>query len=176
MSGKMLLRKTCSIYASDLHFATMIFPFVSKEVKRNTTIRTILEKDEQENIEKIIKNIGLNSDVKEKIKNIDWKESNINKIRKSFRLLEGDIKNENDVDIIVVGSNVFIQKINKAIDLWTKNNIEKLENSKIKLNIINCFSFEENNEIDRILDVHDYILKTAGIEELINREDLLKAN
>ena len=54
MKEKMLLKKICSVYANDLHFATMVFPFIHKEVESNTTIRTILEKDEEENIEKIL--------------------------------------------------------------------------------------------------------------------------
>ena len=68
MKEKMLLKKICSTYASDLHFATMIFPFINRELEMGATIRTVLEKDEQENIEKILKNIGLNSEIKEEIK------------------------------------------------------------------------------------------------------------
>ena len=175
MRKNMVLSKTCSIYASDIHFATLIFPFINKEVEKNTTIRTILEKDVEENIEKIIKNIGLNSDVKEKIKEIDWKGSNINKIRQNFKSLEEDIKNNSNIDIIILGSNVFIHKINKAIDLWTKNNIEKLEKSKSKVNVINCFSLEENKRIEDIMNNHEYVLKTIGLEEIVE-EELLKAN
>ena len=175
MKEKILLKKICSIYANDLHFATMIFPFIHKEIEENTIIRTILEKDEQENIEKILKNIGLNSEIKEEIKKIDWKNTNINKIRKNFKLLEEDIKSKKRIDIIVSGRNIFIEKVNKAIDLWIKNNIENLEKSSIELKIINCFYFEENKKSDNIIDEHDYILRTSGLEEILGRE-LLKAN
>ena len=176
MTKNMLLSKICSIYASDLHFATVMFPFVNKEIENNTTIRTILEKDEQENIEKIIENIGLNSEKKEKIKKVDWNSSDIRKIRKTFKLLEEDIKEKNNVDVIVLGTNTFIEKVNKAIDLFVKNNLEELEKSKIKLNIINCFSFRENKQDVNIINSHEYILKTSGLEEIINEEKLLKAN
>ena len=175
MKEKMLLKKICSVYANDLHFATMIFPFIHKEVESNTTIRTILENNEEENIEKILKNIGLNSEVKEEIKKIDWKNTNISKIRKNFKLLEEDIRNKKRIDIIVSGRNIFIQKVNKAIDLWIKNNIENLDESGIELKIINCFFFEENKNSDNIIDEHDYILRTSGLEEILGRE-LLKAN
>ena len=176
MTEKMLLRKTCNIYANDLHFAAVMFPFISKEIKSNKVVRTILEKNEQENIEKIIKNVGLNSEIKEKIKKIDWKNCNIKKIRENFKLLDMDIKNNLDTDIIVLGSNIFIQKVNKAMDLWVKNNITKLEKSKSQLNIINCFSFDENKEINPIINSHEYILKTSGLEEIEIKEELLKAN
>ena len=175
MKESMLLKKICSIYANDLHFATMIFPFIHKEIEENTTIRTILEKNEEENIDKILKNVGLNSEKKEEIKKIDWRNTNINKIRKNFKLLEEDIINKKRIDIIVSGRNIFIEKVNQAIDLWIKNNIEKLEKTNIELKIINCFYFEENKNSDNIIDQHDYILRTSGLEEILGRE-LLKAN
>jgi len=176
MKKNMLLRKICSIYANDLHFATMIFPFIHKELEHNTIIRTILEKDEQENIEKILENVGLNSEIKETIRKVDWKETNIKKIRNNFKLLEEDIKNKKRIDIIVSGTNIFIEKVNQAIDLWVKNNIETLEKSEIELSIINCFSFEKNKNSENIMDSHEYILKTKGLEEILGEEELLKAN
>lgn len=176
MKKNMLLSKICSIYANDLHFATMIFPFIHKEVEEGTIIKTILEKDEEENIEKILENIGLNSQIKEEIRKIDWKHTNINKIRKNFNILEEEIKNKNKIDIIISGKNTFIQKVNQAIDLWVKNNIESLEKSGAQLNILNCFSFEENKNSDKIIDSHEYILRTSGLEEVLGKEELLKAN
>ena len=176
MKENMLLRKICSVYANDIHFATLIFPFIHRELEKNATIRTILEKNEQENIEKVLENVGLNSDVKEEIRKIDWKGTNINKIRENFKQLEKNVKDNKKIDIVVSGRNIFIQKVNKAIDLWAKNNIELLENKDTELNIINCFSFEENKKIDNIVDTHEYILKTSGLEEIMEREELLKAN
>ena len=175
MKDKMLLKKICSIYASDLHFATMIFPFINKELVIGATIRTILEKDEQENIEKILKNIGLNSEIKEQIKDIDWKHTNINKIRKNFNLLEEDIENKKKIDLIICGRNIFIDKVNQAIDLWVKNNIDKLEKQEAQISVINCFSFEENRNSENISNSYEYILRTTGIEEIL-KEELLKAN
>ena len=148
MREKILLRKTCSVYANDLHFATVIFPFIAKEMEEGATIKTIFEKNEKENIEKVIKNVGLNSEIKEKSR----------------------------IDLIVLGRNSFIQKVNKLIDLWIKNNIEKLEKEKISINVVNCFAFAENKRFDNILDNHDYLLKTEGIEEIIREEEFLKAN
>lgn len=176
MKSKMLLRKTCSIYASDLHFATIMFPFVRKEIENNTTIKTILERNEEKNIEKIIKNIGLNSEIKEKIKQIDWKETDITKIRRNFTQLENEVKEKQNIDIIILGKNTFIQKVNKAVDLWIKNNIDSIEKSNVEINVINCFSLEEKQQIDTIIDEHDYIIKTVGLEEIEKQEELQKAN
>ena len=173
MKERLLLRKTCSIHASDLHFATVIFPYISKEIENGSIVKTIFERNEKQNIEKIIQNVGLNSETKEKLKEIDWMESDIIKIRGIFKLLEKEIMYNKKINIIVLGRNIFIQKVNKAIDLWVKNNIEKI---KSEINVINCFSFEEAKEIGTILNSHDYILKTSGIEELLGEEELQKAN
>ena len=176
MKEKMLLRKICSIHANDLHFATVMFPFIRRELEQGTTIKTILENDVQENIEKILENIGLNSNMKEEIKNIDWNGADINKIREKFKLLEEDIKNKKRIDIIVSGRNLFIQKVNQVIDLWVKNNLEELEKIGTQLDIINCYSFDENRNADNIMDSHEYILKTVGLDEILGKEKLLKAN
>ena len=41
---KLLLRKTCSIHVSDLHFATVMFPYIYKEIENGTIVKTILER------------------------------------------------------------------------------------------------------------------------------------
>lgn len=170
MGNKFIIRKTCSIYASDVHFATMVFPFVSKKLMEKSIVRTILETNMKPNILKIINNIGLDENQKNQIKNIDWDRSNIRKIKQILGELEKDIKKENNTDIIVCGSNTFIEKVNKVIDLWTKNNMEELEKSNCIINIINCYSFEENNKNKSIINSYNYILKTAGIEEIYTEE------
>ena len=57
MKEKLLLRKTCSIHVSDIHFATVIFPYISKEIENGATVNTILERDVKQNIEKVIKTV-----------------------------------------------------------------------------------------------------------------------
>lgn len=175
MKDLMLLKKICSVYASDIHFATLIFPFIKKELEKNTEIITMLEKDEIEQIEKILKNIGIDIRTKEKFKKIDWKKTNIKKVKKNFEILENNIKEGKNTDIIVLGEKTFIKKINEAIDIWVKNNIENIEKTKIQLNVINCFSFYENRESYNTFNTYSYILKTSGLEEIIEPR-MLKAN
>ena len=175
MNNKVLLRKTCSIYASDTHFATMIFPFIIKQLKEKTKVITILEKDETEKIEKILENIGLEKKIKQRIRKIDWSKTNIKKIRKNLKILEKNVTQKLNTDVIVLGNKLFIKKVNEVIDIWFKNNLKEIEIAKVKINIINCFSFYNNKDIYNILNSHDYILKTYGIEKIIE-ERLLKAN
>lgn len=177
MKEKMCITKTCSFYASDLHFTTIIFPFIHRELKRSTVIHTFFERNEQKNIEKIIKNIGFKEEEKEQIRKIDWKNSNIKKIREIFKKLEEEIMRNHKIDMIICGKNIFIEKVNKAIDLWTRNHKDILEKTHAEINVINCFSLEENYSVEDIIDSHEYILKTKGVEEIIKAESqLLKAN
>lgn len=175
MKSKMLLRKTCSIYASDIHFATMIFPFVSRQVEKNIKVLTILEKSEENTIKKVLENVGLKAKTKQKIKEVDWNKTNIKKIRNVFKTLEKNISHKKDTDVIILGNKIFIKKVNEAIDLWFSNNMKNIEKSKIKINIINCFSFYDNIDFYKLMNSHNYILKTNGIKEWIEQE-LLKAN
>ncbi len=176
MNKKIHLKKTCSIYASDLHLATMIFPFISKEIENNATIKTILENDIGVNIEKIIYHTHLNSEIEEKIKQIDWSQTNIEKIKAVLREIEIELKEKEKVDIFISGTNLFIDKVNQVIDLWVKNNLEEIEKNHKMINIINCYHFEQNEQIDEIMKKHEYMLKTTGIEEIYEKETLKRAN
>lgn len=176
MSKKILLRKTFSVYASDLHLATMIFPFIDKEVEDGAIIKPILEKDISNNMERIINNVGLNMKVKNKIEKLDWTQTNIEKIKQTLNDIENILDKSNKIHIIVSGSNIFIDKVNRLIDLWAKMKLDDIERSGIIINIVNCYSFEENEAIDNIIEKHEYILKTTGIEELYAEEKLKKAN
>ena len=176
MNNKILLKKTCSIYASDLHLATMIFPYISKEIQNNTTIKTILENDIGKNIEKIINHTNLNSEIESQIKQIDWSQTNIEKIRTTLKEIENDLKEKEKVDIFVSGTNLFIDKVNQVIDLWIKNHFDTIEENQKMINVINFYHFEQNEEIDSIMKQHEYLLKTTGIEEISNKERLKKAN
>lgn len=176
MSKKILLRKTCNVYASDLHLATMIFPFIDKEIEKGAMIKPILEKDISNSIQKIIHNVGLDSETKNKIETIDWNQTNIEKIKQTLKQIESVFDTNKQIHIIVSGTNLFIEKVNKLVDLWAKMNLEKIEKSESVINIINCYSFEENEQIDSIIKKHDYILKTSGIQAIYEEESLKKAN
>lgn len=176
MSKKILLRKTCNVYASDLHLATMIFPFIDKEIEKGAIIKPILEKDISNSIQKIIHNVGLDLETKNKIETIDWNQTNIEKIKETLKQIEDSLDTNKQTHIIVSGTNLFIEKVNKLVDLWAKMNLEKIEKSESIINIINCYSFEENEQIDSIIQKHDYILKTNGIETIYEEDSLKKAN
>ena len=176
MSKKISLKKTCSIYASELHLATMIFPYIKKELERKAIVKAMLENDIGTNIEKVLCHTNINSELKEQIQQIDWKQTNKKKIEQMLKEIEENLRHNEKVDIIVSGSNFFIDKINELIDLWTKVNFEEIANSEKTINIINCYYFKQNEQIDEIMKKHEYILRTTGIQELIEENPLKKAN
>ena len=176
MSKKISLRKTYSVYASKIHLATMTFPFIKRELKKGAIIKTIFEKDISENMNQVIKNVNINTKMKEKINNIDWKQTDIEKIKETLNDMEKLLKKKNNIDIMILGTNIFIEKVNELIDLWTKINLNELENDNISINVINCYSFEENKTEDNIKNKHEFILKTKGIEAIYSDNNLRMAN
>ena len=46
----------------------------------------------------------------------------------------------------------------------------------ISINVINCYSFEENQTEDNIKRKHEFVLKTKGIEEIYIDDNLKMAN
>ena len=176
MSKKISLRKTYSVYASKTHLATMTFPFIKRELKKGAIIKTIFEKDISENMNQVIKNVVINSKIKEKLENMDWNQTDIEKIKETLNDMEKLIKKKNNIDIMILGTNIFIEKVNELIDLWTKINLNELENDNISINVINCYSFEENKTEDNIKNKHEFILKTKGIEAIYSDNNLRMAN
>lgn len=176
MSKKILLRKTYSVYASDMHLATMIFPFINKEMENGAIIKPILEKGISENIIKITKNVGLNPDLKKQINSIDWEQTNIKKIKQTLNDMELLLEQSNKIHIIILGTNEFIEKVNELIDIWAKVNLEGIAKKESLINIINCYSFEDNKQIKEIVRNHQFLLKTMGIEEIMEENELRKAN
>lgn len=176
MSKKISLRKTYSVYASKTHLATMTFPFIKRELKKGAIIKTIFEKDISENMNQVIKNVVINSKIKEKLENMDWNQTDIKKIKDTLDDMENSLKEKNNIDIIVLGTNIFIEKVNELIDLWIKINLNELDNDNISINVINCYSFEENQTEDNIKRKHEFVLKTKGIEEIYIDDNLKMAN
>lgn len=176
MSKKILLKKTCSIYASDLHLATIIIPFISKEVSENAIVKTMLQNDIGTDIEKVISHACLNIKTEEKIKQIDWNKTNIEKIKQGLDEIEAELQNKTNVNIIVSGNNWFIDKVNQLIDVWVKVNLDYIEKNQKVVNVINCYHFEQNEQIDEIMKKHEYILKTTGLEDVFGKTLLKRAN
>lgn len=163
--GDLKIKKVCGFNISSIHFSMMILPYIKKELETQKEVITILEGNLEKNINQILSKLTITDEEKEKILNINWKETDIKEsiIKKNLR--EKLIENEN-LDIIVYGSEQYINTAGEVINKIVAEDLKKNNNIKI----INCYSVNDFNEnIKEILDNHDTMFNTSGehkIEEL----------
>ncbi len=168
--GNLKIRKVCGFNISSIHFSMMILPYINKELEQEKSIITILEGNLEKNIKQVLSKITINNESKEKILNINWKDTDI---RKSSieRILKTELTEEkNNLDIIVYGSEKYINFVNDNISKFISKNDKTLGEKNIK--IIDCYTVSDFNEnIREILDNHDVMFNTSGehkIEEIFD--------
>ena len=156
-------KKACGFYVSNMHFATMILPYVNKNLKDGAVFHTFLEFNLEENINKVLQGIISEEEEKKEISKIRW--TNVEDIKYSNIERElKKIKSSKNI-ILVCGREDYIDVINANIEKYFEKNEKKLANIFIK--IINCYEANNFNEnIKEILDKHDKIINTSGEHEI----------
>ena len=145
--------KLCSFYVSDWHLITMLLPYINQKVNEEVEIATILEKDLNENVKKLVGRLNLNNE--EKILNLNW-----NKFKERGKIIYN--KDDKEKILIINGKREFVEKINRKIEKYF---ITHKINGTIK--IINCFEITElSGSISEILDEHDKVFNTSGEREI----------
>lgn len=165
--GNLKIKKVCGLSISSIHFSMMILPYIKKELETQKEVITILEGNLEKNINQILSKLTITDEEKEKILNINWKETDIKEsiIKRNVR---EKLNENNDLDIIVYGSEQYINGAGDIINKIVKENINKIKDIKI----INCYSIGEFNEnVNQILDSHDTIFNTSGEHKI---EDVFK--
>ena len=76
MLEKNCIQKVCSFYVSSMHFATMILPYISKQIEAKTNIITFFENNYTTNIELVLSKLTIKEEEKKKILEINWKNTN----------------------------------------------------------------------------------------------------
>ncbi len=147
--------KVCLFFASDYHFEMISLPYINKKLKEDKNVIVITENDLNGSINKLLSNINLNVEDKDKISKIDWNNNNLNKIN--------EIKNAKEIGketvVFVKGRANYINNINDAI----KDLIDIDET-----NIIDCYDINEvEKDISNIAKNYDRVLSTSGIEKLL---------
>ena len=154
--------KTCGFYVSEFHLATMLLPHIVTEIEKGTKIETLLNQNIKQEIKTLVSKLNINDIVRAKILNINWNIINNKDFNSIKYYLEDIVKDNKNIEIIINGKKKDIDIINKNIEYWIDMNIEKIEG--ININIINCYEVSEfNNNINIILDKHEYIINTSGI-------------
>ena len=147
--------KVCLFFASDYHFEMISLPYINKKLKEDKNVIVITENDLNGSINKLLSNINLKVEDKDKISKIDWNNNNLNKIN--------EIKNAKEIGketvVFVKGRANYINNINDAI----KDFIDIDETS-----IIDCYDINEvEKDISNIAKNYDRVLSTSGIEKLL---------
>ena len=172
MKRKCVIKKSCSFYINDMHFATMIMPFIKKEVESEANFITFLEKNYTNNVELVLGRTAINEEIKRRILNINWKDNDTNKyITVEKMLKEKIIKNKQNV-VIINGSKEYINMVNELLEKYIDRHSKKYEDTTIFImDFYEVGTFNEN--ITNILDEHEIIFNTSGehlIEEVFERQ------
>lgn len=154
------IKRVCGFNISSIHFSMMILPYLSKELEEEKNIITILEGNLEKNIKQVVSKITLNKEAKEKILNVNWKSTDIEKVNIEKKI-KSKLAEEKNLCFIVYGSEKYINKTNEILNKIINKNLKNAINKEIK--IINCYFVNDFNEnIKEILDMHDAIFNTSG--------------
>lgn len=158
------INKICSFYVNKWHLATMTLPHINQTINKGTKIITLLQKGIENNIYELISKMNLKTETKDKILGINWTSNTILKYSNIEKDITKQLKTSNNIEIIINGNNEYIEIMNKNINKTLSKNQNKIKNKQI--NIINCYEIAQFENISEILDQHDLILNTSGINEI----------
>ena len=157
------VKKICSFYAGDCHLATMMLPYLTKNIKENVNVTAILDKDIKQYIDKLLEKINIEKETKQNIEKINWS---------NFNIEEKDIEEYINEKLKEDTENIFIIKMRKESTMNKRLTevIERKEDfiikNNIKLNLIYCYNIENLKSIDNIIREYEYVLNTSGIHEI----------
>lgn len=159
------IKNICGFYVSGVHLITMILPYIRKQIENKIKIETFFEYNLKENTNTVLKNLIINEENKQKILDINWSSSKINKYSSIEKKLKKLLQTEKEINILISGSQKYISETNKTINKFLEKNNNKLNHKYIT--IINCYEVTEfDDNIREILDMHEYILNTSGVHNI----------
>lgn len=155
------VKKICSFYVNDWHLTVMLLPYIKQEVENQKRIITFMEQNLEDNVTILLSKLNLQEDIKKQIKAIKWNTNTNLKYTEIEKTLK---QGKGETTILVSGKKDYIEKVNKSLEKYEKNN------KKQTIKIINCYEVSNfNKNIKEVLDSHDAILNTGGerpIEEV----------
>lgn len=148
--------KICAFYTSDYHFEMISLPYINNKIEENKDIIILTENNLEHTIKKLVTNINLDQEKKEKILKLNWKNDDLNK----FKLINKNIKNNKNMVIFIKGNQNYIKNINKNIEKWT----EMSTNTQV----IDCYNLEEiSDKLDEVASNYGKVLFTKGKKYLM---------
>ena len=126
-------QKVCSFYVSNMHFATMVLPYISKQIEEKTNIITFFENNYTTNIELVLSRLTMKEENKKKLLEVNWRNTYVIKymdIEKVFK--NRYLKNHQNL-IIINGRDEYINMINNCINRYIEKNYKKIDPDRIKI-------------------------------------------
>ena len=126
--------KNCLFFASDYHFEMISLPYINKSIKNNKEVIVISENNLENTINKLLLQVNLEDDEKDKILKIDWKNNDFDKFKE---IKEADKEKRNTI-VFIKGKENYIKNVNKNLENWIKDDN--------KIEIIDCYDINEIEE------------------------------
>ena len=148
--GESQIVKACNFYVSQWHLFAALLPYVREELKKNHKILFISQDNLEKGMKQLVAKLNLKFENKNGINDVVW-------LNENFVL---ELKEEiSPITIVVQGDIPFIKDINQYIQA-NRNSLYR------NVTIINCYEIYDTNEmLYNILDEHDYVFNTAGMNE-----------
>lgn len=142
--------KACNFYVSQWHLFAALLPYVRDELKKNNKILIVSQDNLEKGIKQLVSKLNLKFENKNGLNDVIW-------LNEDFVLeLKEEIK---PVSIVVQGTTDFIKEIN----IYFEKNLKPLYR---KITVINCYEIYDTNDVlYNILDDHDFVFNTAGMNE-----------
>ena len=143
--------KLCLFFASDYHFEMISLPYINESLKENKNVIIMTENNLDSSVDKVLSNVNLAKEEKDRITKIDWKNDDLSK----FKEVKKASKDGKDTLIFVKGKENYIENMNRNIENW-------INNSDVK--VVDCYDINEIKEdASNIEKNYTKILSTSGV-------------
>ena len=161
--------KTCLFCASDYHLEMILLPYIKNKIDENKII-IFTENSLEESINVVLNKVNLSENDKEKIRNLNWKNTeeteiealNENINNAEFELLKNktddinleSLKEEKNTIVIINGSFDYIKNVKSKINRAIEKNVE----------IVECFHIGDSDvDISELSQKYKNVLNTKKI-------------
>ena len=156
--------KNCLFFASDYHFEMISLPYINKSIKNNKEVIVISENNLENTINKLLLQVNLEDDEKDKILKIDWKNNDFDKFKE---IKEADKEKRNTI-VFIKGKENYIKNL---FNSYKVNEIEaSLFNNyrnKVTFHIFNSKLGFYNSNSNDLVEIDNCLLLDKDINNLI---------
>lgn len=140
------MKKKCLFCASDYHLEMILLPYIKERIDDSNII--ITQNNLEESINVLLTKVNLDEKYKEKIRSLNWKNTNDMKFEEINRV------RDKNVNIIINGDYNYIESINNKIKEIVRRNIE----------IVDCIHIEDSDfNMTDISKKYESILNTQKL-------------